>query len=56
MTSKTSNEVYHSGFNLITMYILEQHKGFELNNLNFKIRDGHLVFIIGKVGSGKSSL
>lgn len=33
-----------------------EEKGFQLNNMHFKINDGALVFIIGKVGSGKSSL
>lgn len=31
-------------------------KGFRLSNINFKARKGELVFIIGKIGCGKTSL
>jgi ABC-type multidrug transport system fused ATPase/permease subunit len=34
----------------------ENQVAFELNNLNFQIAQNQLVFIIGKIGSGKSSL
>lgn len=31
-------------------------KGFRLHNINFRAKKGELVFIIGKIGCGKSSL
>lgn len=31
-------------------------KGFVLENINFRAKKGELVFVIGKIGSGKSSL
>ena len=34
----------------------ENQVAFELHNLNFQIAQNQLVFIIGKIGSGKSSL
>lgn len=34
----------------------EEKKSFELKNINLKIEKGKLVFIIGQIGSGKSSL
>lgn len=32
------------------------HTGFEINNIDLKIKKNSLTFIIGKIGSGKSSL
>ena len=35
---------------------VEDDKGFQLRDVNLRIKPGELVMVVGRVGSGKSSL
>jgi ATP-binding cassette subfamily C (CFTR/MRP) protein 1 len=55
-SKKDGSNMSHSETLLDSSVTDHDERGFRLSGINFKARKGELVFIIGKIGCGKSSL